>query len=102
MTRFRLAAISFTVWGGLGAAEPPPDPTRKCKVRKNHVYTGITCRSHRIQYVSIELPHRYVALVRNDQAVGTPEKGANTKALYTQLIAHLRERIIDGSLPPGA
>jgi GntR family transcriptional regulator of arabinose operon len=34
--------------------------------------------------------------------VGTPEKGANTKALYTQLIAHLRERIIDGSLPPGA
>ncbi len=31
-----------------------------------------------------------------------PQKGVGTQALYTQLIAHLRERILDGRLPPGA
>jgi len=32
----------------------------------------------------------------------TGDTGASAKALYTQLSAHLRERIFDGSLPPGS
>jgi hypothetical protein len=34
---FRLAAISFTVWGGVeGPGYPSAVPTPNCKVRKNH------------------------------------------------------------------
>lgn len=32
----------------------------------------------------------------------TLDKKANAKALYVQVLAHFRERILDGSLPPGA
>jgi DNA-binding LacI/PurR family transcriptional regulator len=33
--------------------------------------------------------------------VRTLDKGANAKALYTQLLVHFRERILEGSLPAG-
>jgi GntR family transcriptional regulator, arabinose operon transcriptional repressor len=52
--------------------------------------------------VSIDLPRQYPTLLRDGQSVGTLDKGASAKALYTQLIDHLRERILDGRLPPGS